>query len=131
MSTNIPHVAQGHVIKGQQLPLKVCFARDRLGGPSGNAANAAVAAVEAAQAMQHYSSWEPKEFDKDAAQVEKSTDHSQVNGGASLQDNGGYQYDQESGKEAYSFHSLYFEVCDYVAFYCKRLLHFFRQSHSI
>lgn len=48
--------------------------------------------------MQHYSSWEPKEFDKDAAQVEKGTDRSQANGNASLQDNGGYQYDQESGE---------------------------------
>ncbi|GMH45124.1 hypothetical protein BSKO_13081 [Bryopsis sp. KO-2023] len=103
---------QGHVVTGQQLPLKVCFARDRLGGPLGKAANAAAAAVEAAHAMQQYSSWEPKEFDQEAVQVEKkeTSEGPPSKDTGNEQDESGYQYDPASGYYYHSGTGFYFDA---------------------
>ncbi|KAK9816422.1 hypothetical protein WJX72_000054 [[Myrmecia] bisecta] len=68
-------------VEGQELPLRLCFGRERPVerplAPTGPAADA----LEAAQAMQQYSSWEPKEFDEVAVEAAAAAAGAGANGG--------------------------------------------------
>jgi RNA-binding protein 5/10 len=70
------HTFQGCVTETQLTPIKLCYARDRV-APTPTSA-AAAAAIEAAQSMQQYASWEPKEFDESATELNDMKEQEQV-----------------------------------------------------